>query len=291
MKLKNTLFIAGSLFVVGLAACKKKEENVVNTITAKQVFVDFVNYVGKPNYNDFELKTLALKVAVTDLNANTNEANLVKAQQAWLATRAVWEQAEGWLWGPIADAEVDPKIDSWPTKTADLDAVIANNNLAVADIENLENSLKGFHPLEYILFGENKSRKASDLTTKQKLYLVSLTTHLTDLVVMVKNDFNTYANTEMLDVKASNKNFSSEYQGLFTIANGLAGIIGEVGDRDGGKMQDPINEFLNNKNEPGNYEESQYAMNTLTDFYHNVVGVQNVYLGQYGAVKGKGLSD
>ena len=70
-------------------------------------------------------------------------------------------------------------MDDWPVNRVDLDSLLASNNpLSLSDIDALPTSLKGFHPIEYILFGIGGSRKAADLTVLEMKYIVSLTQSL-----------------------------------------------------------------------------------------------------------------
>ena len=58
-----------------------------------------------------------------------------------------------------------------------------------AYIEGLDeehDALKGFHPIEYLLWGVNGDKKAADLTDREKEYLVALAQNLFKLANEVK---------------------------------------------------------------------------------------------------------
>ena len=59
----------------------------------------------------------------------------------------IWEQCEGFLFGPVEDNDYDPNMDSWPTDYVQMDSLLASNsNLSVANIQNLTLSLRDTIP-------------------------------------------------------------------------------------------------------------------------------------------------
>ena len=42
------------------------------------------------------------------------------------------------------------------------------------DVKNLPQSLRGYHPLEYMIWGKGGSKTAADITARQKQYMTSL---------------------------------------------------------------------------------------------------------------------
>ena len=93
--------------------------------------------------------------------------------------RETWEQCEGFLFGPVEDNDYDPNMDTWPTDYTQMDSLLASTNpLEVSDIQNLTLSLRGYHPIEYIIFGDHGSRKAADITARQKKYMISFANKL-----------------------------------------------------------------------------------------------------------------
>ena len=59
---------------------------------------------------------------------NTTDANLTAAQTSWKNLRNVWEQCEGYLFGPVEDNEYDPQMDTWPTDANEFDSLLSSNN-------------------------------------------------------------------------------------------------------------------------------------------------------------------
>lgn len=99
-----------------------------------------------------ELDSIAndMLAAITSFVGSLTVENLAAAQAAWRAARVPWEQSEAFLFGPVADDDRDPKLDSWPVNVVDIEAVIAANVPIV--IDDLDDTAKGFHTIEYLLF-------------------------------------------------------------------------------------------------------------------------------------------
>ncbi|RYZ43358.1 MAG: hypothetical protein EOP49_27915 [Sphingobacteriales bacterium] len=252
---------------------------------------DFVNVVGNPLYTDFKTKAAALNTAVQTLSATPTEANLEAARSAWKAVRVVWEQSEGFLLGPVDYDNYDPYMDTWPTDHNAMESLLASsqtldvNFLAGLDDPESETelTLRGFHPLEYMLWGVAGNRQASTFTTREKQYMVALAADVLNNVTALETKGNTFFTNELMKPATTGSRYESKHDALEALANALIDICKEVGE---GKMVEP---FLL----PGDstITESPYSHNSVVDFKNNIIGARNVYLCAYGSAAGKGLSD
>jgi len=259
----------------------------VDFVTLEQsVINDFVNNVAIGQYSKLTDAAVSLNGAITTLNSTTTDANLLVTQTAWKNIRHVWEQCEGFLIGPVEANDYDPNIDTWPTDYTQMDSLLASSNdLELADIQSLPQSLRGFHPIEYIIFGENGARKANELDARKKQYLVSLAADLLYNNVQPLYQSWTAAPVNYGETVLKAGNGSNEYATRLDFfldvvgENGMSGICGEVGS---GKMKEPFD------SKDPKLCESPYSGNTSIDFRDNIIGLQSVYLGLSG---GKGLKD
>lgn len=279
-----------ALTVVG---CKKKNTDDGSqdaaAVTEQQVLDDFANILANPNYLDIETKASALNISVRVLDTATTDENLAAARDAWRAVRQPWERAEGYLFGPVEDFNYDPAIDDWPVNKVDMDSLLASSNgLTLADIDALPTSLKGFHPIEYMLFGLGGKKKAADLTARERLYLVSLTQSLYNTTAALRNSWDVSSGnftTQLTSAGNGSVRFSTRKDAFITIVTAMAGICDEVAN---GKMEEPLTGAGGLPD--STLEESQFSHNSTTDFKNNMIGVQNVYLGKYFA-DGYGLNE
>ena len=279
---KNIIYFA-SVILISLSACKKNEkDDPAIPPSSDSVLTDFAAILAKPNYADIRSKAGLLDDAIVALDANPNTTTLSFARDAWRNVRIPWEQAEGYLFGPAEEYDYDPATDSWPVNTTQLDSLLNSNNpLELADIEQLEYTLKGYHPIEYILFGVGGSRTPSELTSRHLKYVKSLSQSLFNATDSLVIHWNSFA-IELTTAGVGSVRYSTRKAAFLAIVGAMQGICGEVAN---GKMKDP----LDNLDSSG--VESQYAHNATIDFKNNIIGIENAYFSRYNNVFGRSLHD
>lgn len=263
-----------------ITSCKKNSAVQVNNFdTLKvQVINDFATNTGLATYASLSFKANALNEAAVALDANTDEQHLEAAKDAWRALRHVWEQSEGFLFGPVEDNNYDPETDTWPVNFNDLDSLLASSNpLMLADIQALsQQSLKGYHPLEYILWGKSGSRAALTITAREKRYMLSLAQQLKLVATELYASWNPSEGNFLDQITTAGKGstvFATKQSLFLVIAEAMSGICDEVAE---GKMKEP---FIAGDS---NLVESPFSGNSVFDFIDNITGAQTVYLGTSG---------
>ncbi len=288
MKKNRLVYILATAVLLTAAGCHKanSDNNSGTDFTSLEtdVIKDFTNDVALNEYSSLSNSAVGLQAAITTLNASTTDANLAAAQVSWKGLRTSWEQCEGFLFGPVEDKDYDPNTDTWPTDYNQMDSLLASSNaLSSDDIKLLPQSLRGYHPIEYMIFGKGGSRTAAQLTDRQKTYMVGLTNDLLYNNVQALYTDWTQApinfQAQVLQAGTGSTQFTSKQELFLNIVAGMSDICGEVGDS---KMKEPF------VARDSTITESPYSGNTLVDFKNNIIGLQNVYLGLNG---GKGISD
>lgn len=246
---------------------------------------DFANSVVLATYIDLDNKAAELLAAVKILTNQTTQTNLVKAQEAWKATRKPWEQSEAFLFGPVDTQGLDPALDSWPVDHVNLQSVLdSNDNLTVDYVNGLEDTQKGFHTIEFLLFRDGDQRKASDFTKRELEYLLSTTESLkastSQLRLAWDPEGENFANA-VANAGTGSIIYTSQSAAVQEMVNGMITIADEVAN---GKISDPYNESNTT------LVESQFSFNSISDFQDNIRGIQNVYLGKY-MNDGQGLNE
>jgi len=288
--MKKILFVSAAAALIGLTGCHKASTTPGSTddfaTLEKTVITDFANNTALPQYANLVSAAVSLNSSVASLNTNTTDANLQAAQAAWKTVRGTWEQCEGFLIGPVEANDYDPNTDTWPTDKTQLDSLLASTNpLQTDDIAALPQSLRGYHPIEYMLFGVGGTRTAASLTAREKLYLVSLTADVLNNNIQPLYQSWTSAPVNyiqaIITAGAGSTTYPKRLDFFLDITgdNGMAGICNEVGSE---KMYEPF------VAKDSTITESPYSGYTLNDFKNNIIGAQNVYLGLNG---GKGLKD
>lgn len=243
-----------------------------------------------PTYVNLNAAASNLLAAVNNLDdGDPTEADMDAAQEAWKAARVHWESSEGFLFGPVAALGIDPAIDSWPLNTADLATYLQNNpNATKADVQAAGDDLKGFHAIEFLLFGDgvnDNEKSASELKAQSGAinYLVALVQAFKDRTDSLEKSWTTdfngkgpYADT-VKTPGASNLVYSTDAAVMQELIAALTGIATEVGQA---KIGDAFGSSASDADT--SQVESQYSYNSLTDFSNNIQSVMNIYTGKLG---------
>ncbi len=266
------------------------EEHVLPGLDDPQIVIDFTDQVVVPTYALLSERIDALHTSAEALAQAPSDATLAAAQRAWIAARVPWEQSEGFLFGPVNSFGYDPALDSWPVNHTDLDAVLASDAALTPElIANLQETQKGFHTAEYLIFGIARSKTAAALTARELEYLTAITAELAAVANALANSWTTSVdgNPPYRDLLAGagedgNTAYPSLSAAVQELLDGMVGICDEVAN---GKIADPWDEH-----DP-DLVESQFALNSIADFQDNLRSVENVYTGAVpsAGTAGRGL--
>ncbi|RKU34089.1 peptidase M75 [Candidatus Poribacteria bacterium] len=268
--------LLASAFVIGCGSDEETDDHDDHdhgeAFDATTMLNDFANGIVLPTYTDLDNKAGELLAAVKALEADTSQGNLEKAQQAWIAARIPWEQSEAFLFGPVDTQGLDPALDSWPVDHVNLQSVLdSGDSLTVDFVGGLEDTQKGFHTIEFLLFREGDQRQASDITSRELEYLVSTTENLKASTSQLRSawapDGENFA-SNVAQAGTGSDIYPSQSSAVQEIVNGMIVIADEVAN---GKISDPFNES------DTTLVESQFSFNSIADFQNNIRGIQNVY--------------
>jgi len=291
MKRFITALLSVSLCMLVIASCKKDNPGNTNTTTDAtlegEVLTDFSNDLVNPNYLDIQAKANIMLTASNTFIAAPTDANLLAFRTAWVNTRTAWESCEGFLFGPVEDFNYDPDMDDWPVNSVDIDQLLASgSSLSLSDVDALPTTQKGFHTIEYIIFGPGSTRKAADITAREKVFLASLTQSLYNTTTQLRNSWDpSQPNNFTLQVTTAGKGsttFATRQKFFLTLVGSMADICNEVANE---KMQTPF------AAQDSTLDESSFSHNSVTDFTNNITGVLHAYLSTYNGTGGHSLSE
>jgi predicted lipoprotein len=285
-----------------LAACGSDNDNNDDTtfdFDATSMITNLTEDVIVAGYVNLNTKAEAFINAAQTLSTDKTEANLAAAQQAWKDVRQPWEQGESHIFGPVDALSIDPHLDTWPLNTGDLEALLATqSSFTAAELITYNDDVQGFHTMEFLLFGngvEDNTKAITEMTDLEIEYLTAAaevfkgyTQDLEDawLVANDSSDENSVPYQDYL-LETDNEIYSSQVGVIEELINGLIGIVDEVGN---GKIAEPFGSDINSTDT--SLVESQYSWNSLADFTDNIVGVQNVYRGEFdGEADAQGIID
>ena len=299
-----------SLLVFGCVSCgsdepidskmSKKEQMLCAAITP------YVDNTVLPTYKGMADNAILMCKACDDIleafdnNSLTSEM-VASAGKYWNKSRAYWEKSEAFLYGPAADYNIDPHIDSWPLDKNAMDAQLAS--LRAGNEWNIDNNagygLLGFHAVEYLLFELNEDGTQSrthslNYKREELVYLATVAADLRNQCVYLEA---AWAGTDQIseekkaileEAELSSRNvygwmmknagsagsvYKSYQEAAEDIINGCIDIADEVGNTKIGRPNNGAS------SEDKNYIESPYSLNSIVDFYDNIVSIQNAYEG------------
>jgi uncharacterized iron-regulated protein len=259
----------------------------------KAVVSDFANQVVIPTYELLTTKTSTLSKAVDAFVAKPGDDTLKAAQEAWRSTRTPWEQSEAFAFGPAESLGYDGDLDDWPVNETDVKAVVQSKaELSADSVKQLQTTQKGFHTIEYLLFGADNNRKTTDLSQRE-LQLLKLLTQAfdrtaQDLTKSWKEGVNgnpAYSQVFAGAGESSNSSYPTVNAALEEIVQGTIGCLDEVANE---KIGEPL------KDKTTKNLESRFSHHSLEDFKSNIRSVENAYLGRAAesdSSKAKSLSN
>lgn len=292
--MKKSIFTLGLLALIqlGFTSCSDDDSGTttppVDETLYTNVLTDLSTDVITATYGQLYNNALTLKEAVTTLTIG-DESALQSVKEAWQATRAPWEKSEGFLYGPVDTEGIDPAIDSWPVDVNAISNILNSGSNITPELLESNNEARGFHTIEYFVWGLNGNKAASALTAREIEYLTAATE---DLSARTQELYYGWLSTEgnfaanFVNAGESGSIYISKKGALQEIAEGLAIIADEVAN---GKIEEPLNG--NDGGARPEAEESRFSNNSKLDFANNMRSIQNVYLGVLDANSGNGLTD
>jgi len=287
--MKNRIFTLGVLGLTAIffSSCSDNDSDPItndsNTALYSAVLVDLSTDVITQTYEDLNTNALALKAATATLTIG-NETQLTAVKDAWKATRAPWEQSEGFLYGPVDTDGIDPKMDTWPVDVNAMNDILASGDPITPATLEVNTETRGFHLIEYLVWGLNGNKTAADLTAREIELLQAAATDLQnntqDLYDGWKTSGGNYG-ANFINAGQSGSVYVSQKDALEEIVNGTIAIADEVS---AGKIETPLNDGVS-------AEESRFSNNSKTDFANNMRSIQHIYLGDYSDSQKSGLTD
>ncbi|MFT4567981.1 MAG: putative iron-regulated protein [Saprospiraceae bacterium] len=274
--MKKVLF--GFLAISLLFSCSSDDEPIIIVDDYSNILTNIGNNVILKTYENLAAAGSALQVATQNLGNNPSATNLELAKQAWITARSPWEQSEGFLFGPVDQEGLDPSLDSWPVNVTDLNNVLASDNtLSVAFLAQQEGTLKGFHTVEFLLWGENSDKQVGDFSEREFEYLAATTETLaedTEQLYALWNPADGNYIDNILTAGNGSAVYISQKSALEEITNALIIIVDEVAN---GKINDPLAQ------QDLTLEESRFSANSKADFADNMRSIGNIYNGTFGS--------
>ena len=288
--IKTRLKRAGLIGLIALtvSACKDDDNpgpKDGETVSYTEHLTNIGDNVITETYVELANKASILYDETSTLENKQTASNLDNTRNAWRDTRSPWEKSEGFLFGPVDTKGIDPAIDSWPVNVVDLDAVLASDDdLTESKIDGLIGELKGFHTIEYLLWGATVDKEIADFTAREFEYLLAATENLKNKTLVLSTSWLSTGDnfvTNLIEAGEDGSIYISQKAAIEELIEGMIAIADEVS---AGKINDPFSQS------DLTLEESQFSHNSKNDFANNIRSISNVYNGSFN-ISGLGIYD
>lgn len=309
--MKISKFILLGLSALLVSSCSDNDEPNPEDISQKEQTLQaataaYVNHTVLPTYSAMadaaiRMRDLCHTIQEKHGTGSLTTNDIKAAGDAWKEARKNWELSEAFLFGPAANHNIDPHIDSWPLDKAAMDNLLVQ--IRNGNQWSLENNggygLIGFHAVEYMLFelseDENTSLVHSTNYTPEELeYLVAVADDLCQQCVCLEAcwagtenvskekqqileeaelDYGENYGWEMMNAGQAGSRFKTYQEAAEEIIQGCIDIADEVGNTKIGRPH------IGSSQEDKNYIESPYSLNSIEDFADNIRSIKNAYLG------------
>jgi hypothetical protein len=319
---KSAMLIAMACLMTGTVSSCSDDNNDGDTTTLSEgdqylqkVLAADVDNTINPTYKLLADSCELLYQQLSAMNPGSiTQEQVNEACTTFLHARANYEKSEAYLLGAAAHFLIDPHIDSWPLGLKELHTYLQGDVSVSID----DQSMLGFHGIEFILFRDGKPRNAEELNTydtynkngldftvfsgaKELAYAKTVALDLRNSVYRLECSWNENAGKERFEVldnlgytyvtdKGQSYGYNMRYAGdpvkstYASVKLAASSLLGGDGGASG--IADEVgNVKINNpySGEDVNYIESPYSYNSLTDFQNNIHSIENIW---YGGIAG-----
>jgi uncharacterized iron-regulated protein len=280
--MKQLLFLS----IIAIFFACNPTTSTIKDVPLHDYTTDLATNVHFATYQDLASASDSLLLHINQLSNSPSQNELEICREYWRMARHAWEQSEGFLFGPVSTENIDPQIDSWPIDFHAIEIELAGTSdfTQSSTMAQLDEGLKGFHPIEYLLWGDSGQKTVDEFTNREFNYLKGLAIDLRDKSIFIKDSWllspMTYG-SYFCSPSMNNPYYSNYFSVLLEQVNALIGICDELSASKIGVpllFQDP------------SLEESPYSQSSIQDFKDNVKSVEAVYSGDYHN-KGLGIRD
>lgn len=271
-KYRKYSFFGAIVLLLSCEGNQNQQQQNVQVLAQNSVHGVVANTI-MPTYDTMSAQSIQLANLLEEFKANPTEEKLQAIKDQWKLIRKTWELSEGFLFGPVSTENIDPRLDTWPINIQDLEALLKKQTaFDQVFLDLLEDGLKGFHPLEYLLWGKDGHKNMADFDSVQINYMIALSK---DIAQLSESCFTRWLGGYEAEFKSNTR------EAMIEICQAMQGICAEVAD---GKLGEPFH--LKN----AALEESPFSKNSLEDFKNNINSVSHIYHANFSG-DGSGMDE
>ncbi len=265
-----------SVFLLYFLGCTPENAPILPPTPAEtqQVNENLANNVILPLIFEVDVKVASLNYYVSQFIADRNTITLDAARSAWRTAHEWWAESQAMFLGPARKSNLSAFVDSFPVVVADIEKVLAENQLINDDlIVGFSGSLKGFHALEYLLFGIDGNKQVSDFTEKEFKYIGAVSREMERLTQSLRYSWDPAHENyvgQITNPGQSGGVYATDKDAMRDLIEAMIYVCDDLAERKIGKPLDMSADTL---------EESRFSSNSTNDYRSNILGVKYMYQG------------
>jgi hypothetical protein len=247
MKNKFLLSLSAIYFLAVLVGCEKKSEENNPSFDRSEMLRHLADNMIVPAYERLKLSLDSLQTAANQFVATPTESTLITVQNQWKRAYIVWQQANGYNFGPAGEQGLRrgliEEIGTFPINETKMQTILSSGTY---NLQDFNRDARGFLAVEYLLFDfsdNNTTILNSFSSTVRKTYLTDLIADITSRVSGVLTEWKgsyrgEFLNNNGTDVGSSTSVLYNEFVKSFeTIKNFKVGL--PLGLRPGQSRPEP----------------------------------------------------
>ena len=276
--MKYLKFLGIAILLMTLSCSKNNSDDEVTTFAVNELLTDVTNNDILPAVARFVEESDLLDRSLSTYLEETNEVNLIAAQEQWRVTALAYANIFVFNIGEVRDNFLNFALYNWPTSPNGIENAIMNNDEITDEmVANLSPQIKTLSAIEYLLFeGTNEAIIASyEESVNRQNYLdfvgndlVTQSIRLQEIWLAPNNYATTFINNEGTGINSS---FNLFYNGLFNLID--TGKVTKIGKPAG---------LENSENIDPETTQAFYSNTSLALLRENILSVRNVYFKTNG---------
>ncbi|MEO5928646.1 MAG: imelysin family protein [Candidatus Kapaibacterium sp.] len=229
---------------------------------------------------DLATRVTEVTGAITDLRTTRTADNLERARMSWKLARRPWEFSEVGLLGPAKNQHTNTEIDSWPVDITTIRNILdGRDRIDAASLAREEGTARGFHAIEYLLWGADGKQVVEHITDREFDYMLAAATLMQSSVARLNI---TWQGTMAGDSAAYQWQFCHAGQPGSLYTSALAALRESINS-----SSSLASELQNSKmgisyhSPDDSYAESRFSNTSKDDFIANLDGIKAWYTGEY----------
>jgi predicted lipoprotein len=226
-------------------------------------------------YAEFVERTDELFAAAVPLADEPIAERLAAAKKAWWTARKPFKEVEVFAFGPAIEEPLryGPKIDFWPVRSADVEAVLADT--APIDASRLGANSKGMPAIEYLLFAPDALAQFRSTPRRGQ----ALVAFASDLALQARGLRDAWSpeggdfQSELVEAGVRSSTFDTLPMALSEVVNRMAFTIEAIR---GNKLEAGI--ASDGRPLPDRLE-SQFSGRSIADIRDNLRGIELLFFG------------